>query len=416
MRPWRVFGIVVDVKVSTPMSASSGRTLPKGLQTAEEELRYVVDAAVKPHHRHAIAHRLGWAGEPVPTLARLGKDLALSRLPNQVSRERMRQIEAHALAQMRERFGRARLPKVAAAVRLVVRSTPIAEDAIPSLLRQRGLAKATVTFDALASAAAIFALPFPVQKVRTRTAAIVADESMAHLCRAVYRAIAYSRGPVRLTELAARIGAQENDVRRLVDALGTCRWLARGLFWRLPRKPTGNKVIFVCAKLFSSPAPPASSPASPARPVSRRATARDNTASKADASWPIPESLTLEEIMSALARCRTVRQAPPANILLAMLQQTGWFVCEPGGDGKTNRVRPAEGVRFHALGGQDYRLIRAAQGRLGDVVAFKTLRDGLVAQGMSANHANVVIQTSPFLFRLSKGRYRVLAGPRPAGS
>lgn len=371
--------------MNAPTSTSAGRRVPKELRTAEAELRYLVDVAVKPQHRRAILHRLGWAGQPIPTLARLGEDLALSRLPKKVSRERMRQIEARACTQMREQVVRGlSLPKVTAAVRLIVASAPISEAAIPSRLRQRGICEDALTFDALASAASILALPFPVRRVQMGVSAVVAAESKVDLCRAVYYEIASSRGVLRLADLANAIGAADNEVRNLIKALDSCGWLGRGLFWRLPRKPTGNKVIFVCAKLFST------------------------IASKA--ARPYRESRSIDEITSSLARCRTVASVPPQGMLLTMLRQTGWFVVDTGPDGKTARVRLAKGVRFHALGGQDVRLIRAARGR-GKVLGFTTLRDGLMAQGMSANHANVVIQTSPFLFRLDKGRYRLLADP-----
>ena len=372
------------MKSSTPASGSRARAVPKGLRTAEEELRHLVDAAVNPRHRHAILHRLGWSGQPIPTLARLGEDLALSRLPKEVSRERMRQIQERAIAQMGERFRGARAPKISAALRVVVASVPIAEDAIPARLRQRGIAEATLTFDALVWAARVLALPFPVRRVQMGAATIVAAESKVALCRAVYREIASTRGIVRLAALAGAVGASPDEVRNLIKALASCGWLGRGLFWRLPRKPTGNKVIFVCAKLFSTVV--------------------------STTSRPYRKILTIEEIMSSLARCRTVGPVPPQGMVLTMLRQTGWFVVDPGPDGKANHVRLAKGARFHALGSQDIRLIRAARG-LGKVLGFTALRDGLVAQGMSANHANVVIQTSPFLFRIGKGRYRLLADP-----
>ena len=192
---------------------------------------------------------------------------------------------------------------------------------------------------------------------------------------AVLRILSSSRGMTfcmvgETAKLAARPATMVTLLTRLINAHSEYQWLDQdtGVYWHVPRgRPRrGNKILYQCRKLFS---------------LSRR--------------------LHLDEIYRGVQRTRTVARLPARHVLLEMLRQTKWFLING------NYVQLRDGIQFDELSTGDRRLVRAVTG-LGSTVTFLELRDNLVREGITSTHAGQHIKFCPFLYRVSRGRYRVL--------
>ena len=344
------------------------------MDTADEELSYIIDNVLSPRSRRIAMARFGWSGDPIPTLKRLGSDYA-------VTRERIRQLENKAKTAIRDRFSGACPPKVLEALQFVTASSPIATKDVPQLLVKRGLSEIGLTFSALQTAADLFDTSWNVERVGEGDDEILVsteDRSRPEYRQAYQALSSLGRNPFfdmnSLQNGMARPSEVVDIMVRLVHAHPTYAWLDEhaGVFWRIPRNPMGqtNKIIFVCRKLFS-----------------------------------VAKRLHIDEIHGALQRARTVRSVPSKNVLFEMLRQTGLFECNG------NEVVRKDGVIFSDLSGQDEQLLHAGR-HFGTAVKFLELRNELVRGGMSSDEAGVVIHQSPLLFRISHGVYRFLGGSK----
>ena len=352
--------------------------LRAGLQTVDEELEYVVSQVVAPRNRAVLMLRLGWSGQPVRTLKELAGNPKLSRLGRCVTRERVRQIESKGRQAIRRSLNGLCPRRVSDALGLVSESTPIAVDKVPKLLTERGLSHTGLGYSALSTIAELAQTPWKLVRLTSGASSVlVSTEERADYVAALKllvssRSQAFARvtDAVRGTSEPARAGIL---LTRLVDVHSEYRWLDRdaGLFWSAARD--SNKILFQCRKLYS-----------------------------------LADRLHLDEIHGAVQRTRTVSEMPPKHALREMLSQTDWFQI------RENYVQLREGISFNTLSKQDHRLVLATRG-MGRTVGFAEIRDNLVREGVSSNHAGQHLLFSPFLLRVARGRFRILFdvnGPR----
>jgi DNA-directed RNA polymerase alpha subunit len=351
------------------------RTLRAGMQTAEEELEYVVTEVISPRKRGVVVLRLGWSGERIRTLEELAENPELSRLGNSVTKERIRQIENRAKRDIHHRLNGICPPQVAEALRIVTESTPIAEQDVPVLLRKSGVSSVGLHYAGLRNAAELVDKEWNLVPLTTGKNTVLISIGERTRYAAVLRILSSTRRMTfSVVEETARLAATPSEMeallRRLIDAHLDYEWLDRdtGVYWHAPggQPKHGNKILFQCRKLFS---------------LCRR--------------------LHIDEVFRGVRRTRTVDKMPDRHVLLEMLRQTEWFVF----DG--NYVQLREDIRFVELSAKDRRLIRAASG-LGSTVRFSELRDNLVREGITSIHAGQHVMFSPFLYRVSRGRYRIL--------
>ena len=347
------------------------RTLRAGLPTVDEELEYVVSHVVPARSRNVVMLRLGWSGQPVRTLEELALNPELSRLGNRVSRERVRQIESKAKQAIRKSLSGLCPRRVLDALCLVSESTPITADQVPTLLRKHGLSRIGLSYSALRTIAELTETEWElVELTACRNPVLVSNEKHAD-----YTGALELLGSVRIKPFARVSETVDGSsqpskaaalLTRLVDVHSEYQWLDRdaGIFWNATRD--SNKILYQCKKLFS-----------------------------------LADRLLVGEIHTAVQRTRTVAAMPPKHVLLEMLRQADWF--EIRGD----YVQVRDGISFSALSTQDYRLVRATKG-MGRTVGFSEIRDNLVREGASSGFAGQHILFSPFLFPVSRGRFRLL--------
>ena len=351
------------------------RTLCAGLETVEGELGYIVNEVISPRKRHVVMLRLGWSGQRIHTLKELAANPGLSHLGNQVTRERIRQIEVQAKRSIRHRLQGICPRRTSEALRIVTKSTPIAAEDVPELLRNRGVSRVGLHYLGLCTAAELTDTEWALVSLTPGMNSVLISTRERARYSDVLRVLSLGRNQTfsiigETAKLAKRSSAVTTPLMRLIDVHPEYRWLDRdaGAYWHVPggRPRRGNKVLYQCRKLFS---------------LCRR--------------------LHVDEIHRGVRRTRTVSECPAKHILLEMLRQTNWFLVSG------NYVQLREGIRFDELSAKDQRLVRATGG-MGATVKFLELRDNLVREGVTSAHAAQHIIFSPFLYPVSRGRYRVL--------
>ena len=347
------------------------QTLRVGLETADEELEYVVSELVSPRKRNVVMRRLGWSGQPVCTLEELARNPELSGLGNRVTRERVRQIEVKARQAIRKSLAGLCPRRVSDALRLVSKSTPVVADEVPTLLKQHGLSRAGLSYSGLSTISELTGTGWSlVELIKGPNPVLVSTDEHADYEEAL-KLLGCARSEpfscvTDIVEASPKPSRMAILVTRLVDVHSEYRWLDRDarIFWNTARD--SNKILYQCKKLFS-----------------------------------LAHRLLVGEIHTAIQRTRTVTAMPPTHVLLEMLRQAGWF--EISGD----YVQVRDGISFGELNMQDCRLVRATKG-MGRTVGFSEIRDNLVREGASSSYAGQHILFSPFLFPVSRGRFRLL--------
>ncbi len=138
----------------------------------EDELRAIVASVATSRQQRLALRHWGWSGEERITLKALGQET------DGVTRERVRQIVQEVEVQL-SGLPAVSTPVLDSALELIRDSLPIAAKAIPDLLREAGLSRATFELKALQRACAIFEKPepFSVKDVRGMEILLPLDES-----------------------------------------------------------------------------------------------------------------------------------------------------------------------------------------------------------------------------------------------
>lgn len=317
--------------------------------TVDEELRFIINKIAEPRARQVAMARFGWCGDPVPTLQALGTDFG-------VTRERIRQIANKVEKNIKDFLGGRCPPMILKASQLVENALPMVKRDVPVLLRKEGISAIGLSYEALRKAVELAGTPWKVTEL---------DGILIPACdrRGIEKA-KKAIVPLRNKPFANVYETGIPDlVSRFVEMRPDYAWLDRsaGVFWRANQ--WNNRVVFVCKKIFS-----------------------------------LVGRLYADEVIRALERARNVQEAPPKAILLEMLRQTGWF------DIHGEKIIRKDNVTFANLSDHDKQLLEATRG-LSLPLRFIDLHNNLVRGGMSSNQANVVIQKSPLIYPVVRGRY-----------
>ncbi len=363
-----------------------------GLLTIEEQLEAVLKHAVKPSARQVALLRFGWTGEDIPTLEALGEDTALSGLENQVTRERIRQIEAQAERLIRRlMIPERKPPKLLNAIELLREQTPISESVFISKLQSAGLTELNLTYDVLKKACELLEIEWPfvdlgVYDKGQRVITLIEDSqsredivNMLSELREIHKGWSYLNVDQVLNRLPESLSQEPDLLETVVTISPEYEWLdnQNGYFWKPPKNyfGQGNRVLYICQRIFS-----------------------------------VAEEVALKDLARGVSQ--GLRHGHPdlevldryplsEKILAEMLRQTGLFVVE------NDTATKATGVEFSELNSTDVRVLRAAEG-LGNVINFSDFVHNAVQEGLSTGAAQLTTAHSPFLYRVSRGYYRFL--------
>jgi DNA-directed RNA polymerase alpha subunit len=363
-----------------------------GLLTIEEQLEAVLKHAVKPSARQVALLRFGWTGGEIPSLEVLGKDIGLSGLETQVTRERIRQIEAQAARSIRRSMVPERQPPaLLEAIELLREQTPISESVFVSKLKSAGLTELNLTYDVLKKACELLEVEWPFvdlgiydkgQRVITLIENLESREDIVNMLselRKIHKGWSYLSVNQTLERLPESLSQVPDLLETVVTISPEYEWLdnQNGYFWKPPKNyfGQGNRVLYICQRIFS-----------------------------------VAEEVALKDLVRGVSQ--GLRHGHPdlevldryplsEKILSEMLRQTGLFVVE------NDTATKATGVEFSELNSTDVRVLRAAEG-LGNVINFSDFVHNAVQEGLSTGAAQLTTAHSPFLYRVSRGYYRLL--------
>ena len=342
----------------------------------EEELTAAVELMVPKQSQKIVFCRTGFDGGNTYTLDEIGRNPALSGKEQPVTRERIRQIEAKALRQL-SKLG-FRMPVLDEAMSCISAEAPIAEKEVPKLLRRAGLSNTQVDFRTLRLAFQTLGKETSLDLKEVGGIAYVIREDQNGLINDVINIYKRARNVDFLlaSDLEDIIPDSVKDpttwLRSQVETFPILEWLDLGerVLWSPPPFKQKSHLRYVCRKLFS-----------------------------------VADDLSLERLQSALKRARTIDTVPSRKILRVMLNSWGEFRLDDG------IVHRNPGAKLSQLNQRDIMLLSVFLDS-GVSLDFNWLSRELVKRGISSNHANVLMVTSPLVFTPRRGQYRCIAGPQ----
>lgn len=341
----------------------------------EEELSAAVELVVPSRHHKIFFARTRWNGGQTYSLEHLGMNPDLSGLERPVTRERIRQLEAAAFCKFQGR--QIGTPLLDRAISCILEATPIAVTRVPEILKNAGLSKTGMGATTLRMAAETLHKAWDLETSWVMGLIFLNQEDQNQTI-AILRRIVDQTSKVDFLSVSdfenLAPQAVENSgeyIRSLVEIDPRIEWLDfdEGILWMRPSIKPNNKIKFVCQKLFS-----------------------------------VVDELSVEHLLTALKRARTVKIFPSSRALKAMLSSWDDF------DVKDHFVCRASGVKYSRLNKTD-RMVLSVFGEYGTILNFTFLCNSLVRKGLSTNHANVLTVISPFIHSLSRGKYRCIAKP-----
>ena len=338
----------------------------------EDELCAAVGMAVSTSEYRIIIKRTGWDGGRVWTLEELAKDPKSSGRAFPVSRERIRQIEVQALKKVRKTSWST--PLLVGAAALIEEKAPLATVFLPSILQRHGIARHGLGCKELSTAMNSFQVEWDLVCITVNQDSFLVPSDQADEIERSWPELvgaAVDQDVVALDQVVCAnrsAGPLSLDVAVSgVSNIPSLGWIdsKRRIFWSTNRVKRGwNKTINVCRKILT-----------------------------------VVPSMPLERLVEAVKRARTVKDVPPDETFVSMLLASGEFEVDGG--------IVSRGTSFEAgtLSDSDQEMIGAAMDA-GTVTTFQELRDALVRRGLSANHAQVLMVTSPFWVTTSPGKYK----------
>ena len=192
------------------------------MDTLEQELLTLLhDLRCSPRQARALAIRLGWDGAGGATLAEAGAAEGYTR-------ERVRQLEGRVRARMAA--APPALPLTTRAVDLIAALAPAPRGAIAERLVAAGIAERPFDPEGVLRAAELAGSAAPV--VVEGDFVLGGDEvELVSATRRLVSRLARRSGPVRLRAVAARLSAEPEAVRQLLDVQADIRWLDPDREW-----------------------------------------------------------------------------------------------------------------------------------------------------------------------------------------
>ena len=356
-------------------SADKTLTPVETFKFLEEELCGAVQMTVDHNTYAIVVRRTGWDGGEILTLEELGNGPVASGRTSTVSRERIRQIETRGLARVKEKAWS--MPILERAVSLIEENAPLATASIQSVLEQHQLSRCGLGYEAVTAAMKTFQVNWNLvyRSIGQESYLLPTDE--ADSIESVWTSLieeANCRDFVTLDEIeSANQRAIHFTSDIAVDGINKISqivWLDHNLriYWSLERARRGwNKIINVCRKILT---------VAPKVPFGR--------------------------LMPAIERARTIKDYPSPDTVIRMLLAMGDIEIQD------ETISRDIDFKFENLSKADWFMINAARD-VGTVTTFLKLREALVRQGVSINHAQQLMVITPLWTTPSRGKYRFIA-------
>ncbi len=365
------------------VGSTLGEAIPGGpYSILEEEIRAAVEYVVSASRCQVLLRRTGWDGGQKHTLVEIAESPQLSGRSHVVTRERIRQIESSSRSKLKKQ--NLEMPCLDQVLNLLTQCAPFTSTKVAQLLRKHGLTRAAFSIEQIFEIARTFGRKCKFCVIDGKDFKIVVPVEISNEFQRV-RDFVLER--TRITDYVARdeiaieFKEESFDVNEITNLLlrtdPYLDWLDadKGIIWsRTRRSANWNKALNVCAKIL----------------------------------W-LTNEMSLLQLHQSVSKSRNVVNVPSKDTLLRMLDQDQRFIVKGDSVSLTDRKYRV------SITSSDLALIRASSS-IGPVVRFKDLREYLVREGMSTGHAQLVINLSPLLTRISWGRYRFVCSPEEAKS
>lgn len=355
--------------------ASRGQLKLDKSNLLEEELCATVRAAVNASAFEIVIKRTGWDGGQTRTLAELANDPRESGLSSPVTRERVRQIERVAMKSIQNLSFPT--PILNRTISLIEENAPILASTLPSLLQRHKLTKCGLGLEAISVAMKLFKVEWNLVCTSIGQDLFLLPSDHAEKFEFVWNILideGLHRDFVPLDNIR-RLDSLTDNLMYDITALGisqipTLDWLDRRhrIYWAFNRISRGwNKIVNVFRKVLT-----------------------------------VAPEVPIKKLVRAVHRAKTTRDCASQDVLEAMLRTLDEFEIKNEIVSRGTNFSPVE------LSKSEHLMINAARDA-GTVTTFLNLRDSLVRQGLSTNHAQVLMITTPFWITTARGKYRFIA-------
>lgn len=339
----------------------------------EDELARIAAALASGRNLDVVKKLWGWTGDEPRTL----ESVAQEQTP-QVTRERIRQIEAKALRKLREfKFD---TPFLRAALSLLRKESPALSTSLNRKLREHGISRANFPIASVKVTASILHLKWPLAEISLGSERIFAsadDEDRLLGIMQVLRRRTSELGCMSMLSLLAELGVPETkieNVRVIIDVLPAVRWLDEQKTWLYFHEAARNRLFNLSAKVLG-----------------------------------VCPRIRLGELRRAVSKSRRLSMAPPQKILGAFIQQIG--LGHVDGEMVTASSGMVSIPRTSAVEGK----ILSVLDEFGPVITGEDFADKCVAAGVNAITFYIYRLISPVVTSLGNGIYCKVGAEVPIG-
>ena len=318
----------------------------------------------------------GVDGEPERTLQEIGDAGNQYGFGHAVSRERVRQVLERTENKLRAKANRVRFVRWEPAKEGARRNLTESVHSFVSRFGYESVRDPEQVFKMLRLSAGIFKLNLPFHVMTfNRVGALVVNPADDTVPALVSRLPKVATGPyAESTEIARRIGCEENVLRQIIDASPQWEFLddMHQYFWKRPHLPpqnysaTGNAILTNLCKVFS---------------VTRRA--------------------TIPDLARSIARSRMLRKDGPVadlpiRVLKGIADRSELF------DVDDSHILRRKALEWYVIGQYDIMLLTICV-KHGRVVPSHVIYSCLLRSGLTRQNAAITVAYSPFLVHTQSG-------------
>ncbi len=327
----------------------------------EDELTRIAKALDNERNAQLLIKLWGWNGDPPRTLESVGQEL-------QLTRERVRQIEARAIKRLaRYDF---ETPHVKAAVTILRRAAPTSDVALAKKIREEGISKGQFSPWSVQTAAEIFHIRWPFEVVnsnRTKLLVLSSEVEMLQRALSILRRKTAELGCLNTIALASELQIPEPriaGVLRFLEHATQVSWLDDERQWLYAPDTARNRLMNLCSKVLA-----------------------------------VCDSVYLSDLRHAVTKSRRLPMCPPKKTLGAFVEQRGL------GSIEGTIVRPIAGMNTPPPSGSAEGIMLAVLNYHGPIMDGDEFAEKCIAAGMNPITFYIYRMVSPVVSALGKNVY-----------
>lgn len=360
-----------DVALTAPVESLCLSSTPKPA-VLEEELYGAVRLVSTERNAEILVKLWGWSSHAPRTLDSVGKDYELTR-------ERVRQIEAQTLRRLRKHHFE--VPLLDAAVDALRRVVPDIESALGAALRECGVSRSDFNPQGLQSAAELLGAKWPFESLnfrKKRLLVLIGKGETYRKAVSLVRRKTSDQGCMNILSPASELKMEESQIpalRRVLDAASEVEWLDDAREWVYSLRANRNRLSNLCSKVLG-----------------------------------VAPRVHLSELRHAVSKSRRLAMCPPQRILGSFVERCGLgrvedsIVLAKPGSGTAPAEESAEGLMLRVLDEH------------GPVMDGEVFAEECIAAGVNATTFYIYRASSPVIGSLGANVYCKVGTCVPPGT